>query len=168
MIEMKLYENALSSLDEGLRCWKQGEHGDKERYKFAILHISRFFELALKYAVYCMHPLLVFKKPYSKDLSEATTISPQEAFYILKNSITDSLGDIDFDDEDIKPLLRLKKVRNSIEHFVYDLSPEEIKEDIILFLETATSMISDRADAYFQEHLKDDALKIYCDLTGEE
>ncbi len=103
---MKLYENALSSLHEGLRCWKQGEDGNQERYKFAILHISRFFELALKYTVCQMHPLLIFKKPYSKNLDDAITISPQEAFYIIKNSATDSLGDITFDDDEIKPLYR--------------------------------------------------------------
>ncbi len=63
---------------------------------------------------------------------------------------------------------RLKKVRNAIEHFVYDLTPEKVQDDLVLFLETATSMMVDRADTYFPEHLEDDAMEIYCNLMGEE
>ncbi len=167
-VEQQLYDSALSSLNEGLRCWKQGEDGDNDRYQFAILHISRFFELSLKYTVYEMHPLLVFKKPYSKNLREAWTITPEEAFYIIKNGRAESLGDIDFEDKDLKPFVELKKVRNALEHFVSDLKPEEIKEDIILFLETASSMTSDRADIIFSEHLEEDTSEIYYNLIGEE
>lgn len=164
MIEMKLRENAMSSLQEGLICWKQAQDGDQSRYKFAILHISHFFELALKAVVYDMHPLLVYKQPASKNLSDANTITPQEAFYIIKNSAENSLGGIEFDEDEIEPLIRLKKVRNAIEHFVYDLSPEEIKEDIILFLETVSSMASDRADMSFADDLDVVAMAIYDDL----
>ena len=170
-IEMKLYENALSSLEEGLRCWKQAKDGKPERYKFAVLHIARHFELALKYVVYFMHPLLVYKKPYSKNLEDALTISPEEAFYIIKNSQIDTLGEIEFEEDEIKPLRKLKKVRNAIEHFVSDLTSEdveEVEENIILFMETASSMANDRADTGFAEYLADDVLEIYSELMGEE
>lgn len=164
MIEMRLRENAMSSLQEGLICWKQAEDGDQSRYKFAILHISHFFELALKAIVYDMHPLLVYKQPASKNLSDATTITPQEAFYIIKNSVENSMGGIEFNEEEIDPLIRLKKVRNDIEHFVYDLSPKQIKEDIVLFLETVSSMASDRADMSFADDLDDITMTIYTDI----
>lgn len=164
----QLFDSTLASLNEGLMCWKQGEGGDKTRYQFAILHISRYFELSLKYAVFTMHPLLVFKKPFSKNLNEAATITPEEAFYIIKNGKVDSLGDIDFQEEEIKPLIELKKVRNALEHFVIDLKPEEVKEHIVLFLETASDLTSDRADIIFSEHLEDDMLGIYCYLIGDD
>jgi hypothetical protein len=40
---MKLYKNALSSLEEGLKCWKQAENGNKDRYQFAIPDLKIFF-----------------------------------------------------------------------------------------------------------------------------
>lgn len=161
MIEMQLRENAISSLQEGLICWKQAEDGDKSRYKFAILHISHFFELALKTVVYEMHPLLIYKQPASKSLSDAMTITPQEAFFIIKNSTANSMGGIEFDDDEIEPLNRLKRVRNAIEHFVYDLSPAEVKTDIVLFLDTVSNMASDRADMSFVDDLDDISMAIY-------
>jgi hypothetical protein len=168
MIKMDMWDNALSSLVEGLRCLKRADNGEKEQYKFAVLHISHYFEISLKYAVYDMHPLLIFKKPFAKNLAKEQTITPQEAFYIIKNSSeSDSGEEADISDDDMEELVRLKHVRNNIEHFKFELTPEEIKDDISFFLRTMDTILHDICDITFAEYLEKDEIEYYCKLTDQ-
>lgn len=165
MLKMDLFENALSSLKQGLRCFQMAELGDTEQYKFAVLHICHYAEISLKYAVHYMHPLLVYKKAHSKNLSKEQTISSEEALYILKNTKeTDSFEETVLSKEDFELLTVLKKVRNSIEHFSFELSPSEVKIDIVFCLDFIDSIVSDICKNPISEALESKELDIFCGL----
>ncbi len=162
---MDLFDNALSSLKQGLKCLKLAELGDTEQYKFAVQHISHYAEIALKHAVYFMHPLLVFKKPYSKNLSNETTITPQEALYIIKNTTeTDSYEEAELSKDDFELLSVFKKIRNSIEHYSFELSPSEVKIDIMFILEVIDSILVDICKSPISEALEGQEFTTYCEL----
>jgi hypothetical protein len=157
----QLFDDAILSLSEGLKCWEKGEKGEINQYKFAVLNILRSFELALKYIVWILHPLLIYKRPYEQDLMKAFTINPVEAFHILINNEIESYDifqrDIT-DNNELSPLTKLKKIRNSLEHLPegLDFSNEDVKEtireDMVYFLETIEKFsYSNRA--YFFDRL---------------
>ena len=86
----ELLYNGHLALSEGLKCWENAENGNVNQYRFAILHFIRSIELILKYLVWTLHPLLIYKKPYEQKIDAAFTITPQEAFFILRNSDVES------------------------------------------------------------------------------
>lgn len=124
-IELDLLENAIDSLNEALAKYQEGKDGNEKAYKFCVQYLSHFFELLLKYYVTQSHPLLIYKNPFSKTISEESqTIGLYEAINFLKNEgheITEKFE---------KDLKWLKKLRNSIEHHKFEMDVDEVEETI--------------------------------------
>jgi hypothetical protein len=115
---LDLLSNATDSLNEGLAKYVIAD-GNEKALKFCILHLVHFVELYFKYCVAQRHWLLVFKKP-SGSMKDALTIDVYEALQILKN-----------DGVKIDPALEqdiqwLKRLRNKIEHYEFDMNLEEV------------------------------------------
>ncbi len=125
MFKLDLLENAISSLDEALLKYDAGRKGQKNAYKFCILHFSHFMELILKYYVTQAHPLLIYKNPFGKSIGEDSfTIGLPEAVQFLKNEGR-NLPKLFLED-----LEWLKKLRNKIEHHKFEMDISEVEQTI--------------------------------------
>jgi prefoldin subunit 5 len=123
--QLDLLDNAIDSLNEALAKYQQGQSGDVTAYKFCVLHLSHFLELVLKHYVTLAHPLLIYKNPFAKDFNdESQTIGLQEAINFLKNEGKD------LSDQFLKDLAWLKKLRNRIEHYKFEMEVTEVKATI--------------------------------------
>lgn len=122
---MDLLDNAVDSLNEALAKYSQGKMGDVTSYKFCVLHLAHFLELVLKHYVALAHPLLIYKNPFAKNIDEESqTIGLQEAINFLKN---EQKG---LSEQFIKDLLWLRRLRNGIEHYRFDMEVEEVESSI--------------------------------------
>ena len=141
------------------------DNGDKEQFKFAILHICHYTEIALKYAVHYMHPLLVYKKPFSGNLKKEMTITSRDALFIIKNCAeTDSLEQTDLSHNDINMLNIIKRTRNSIEHYRFEFSSKEVRFDIQFLLSVIDDILTDICKSPISEALETKEFNYYSDL----
>ena len=132
-LSMDLFENAIDSFKESLKKYAEASKGDSTAYKFVILHFVHFAELLFKDYLHDIHPLLVYKNPFSKKIDENTsTIGLWEAINFLENDKKEISQN--FKDD----LEYIKRTRNKIEHYKFDnlhskykvFSPENIQEYI--------------------------------------
>jgi DNA-directed RNA polymerase subunit RPC12/RpoP len=133
---LNLLENAIDSLREAIRKFDEGQSGDHAAYKFAVLHLSHFLELLFKYHVTQAHPLLVYKNPFSKAIEKENTIGLWEAVQFLRNEGKEISPDFNRD------LEWLKKLRNQIEHFKFEMDVSEVRRTLGRILR-ATAEFSD-------------------------
>ena len=124
--KLTLLANAVDSLNEALKKYQEGVAGETKSFKFCILHLAHFFELILKHYVALSHPLLIYTKPFTKDLKkgEAHTITLEDAMNFLKNE--GNVVSADFE----KDLLWLKKLRNDIEHHAFSMDVDEVTRTV--------------------------------------
>ncbi|WP_145746005.1 hypothetical protein [Variovorax beijingensis] len=140
--KLDLHENALDSFNEALTRFKEGTGGNVKAYKFAIQHLSHSIELLFKSHIAQMHPLLIYKNPFTaKPLDREMTIGLWDAVQFLKNS-GDPIGK-DFEAD----LLWLKKLRNEIEHSRFDMDVATVRATMGRLVEA----IKD-----FHDHFDDD------------
>ena len=140
--ELNLLDNALDSLNEALVKFEAGDAGDLTAYKFAVQHMSHFVELIFKYHLATVHPLLIFKDPFSKNLNPEKTIGLWDAINFISNESS----------ENISPQLRsdlewMKKLRNDIEHHKFSLDVQQTRQtlgrlfrSVLEFLELSTEI----------------------------
>ena len=119
--ELDLWGNAIDSLCEGLRRYRDGREEDPRFYKFAVLHFAHFAELYFKHAVAKEHPLLIWRNPSSKSLEGTRTIGLKEAFAVLSNAGTPLEPDLHRD------LEWLRTLRNDIEHYKFTMDIRQVR-----------------------------------------
>jgi DNA-directed RNA polymerase subunit RPC12/RpoP len=119
--KLDLLENAISSLREALLKFEEGSDKNLSAYKFAILHFSHFFELLFKHYVTLSHPLLIYKNPFSRNISRENTIGLWDAIQFLKNEGKEISQEFSSDLEWIKNL------RNDIEHYKFELDVIDVR-----------------------------------------
>jgi len=121
-IKLGLLENAIDSLEEGLKKYHEGLAGNAKSYKFAILNTSHFVELSFKYFLTQIHPLLIYTNPFSDQLDRRKTITMTGAINFFKHANEEGL--LSYDDEDngsfIADINWLKETRNKIEHCEFE------------------------------------------------
>jgi len=120
-VSMNLFDNAIDSFNESLKKYEEAINGDVTAFKFVILHFVHFTELLFKDYLHDIHPLLVYKNPFSKKIDENTnTIGLWEAINFLENDKKEISQN--FKDD----LEYIKKIRNKIEHYKFDLDIEKL------------------------------------------
>lgn len=140
--ELDLHENALDSFNEALTRFKEGAAGNVKAYKFAIQHLSHSIELLFKSHIAHMHPLLIYKNPFTqKPLDRESTIGLWEAVQFLKNSGDPISKDFEAD------LIWLKKLRNEIEHSRFNMDVPTVRASMGRLVEAVRD---------FHEHFDDD------------
>lgn len=140
--KLDLYENALDSFNEALTRFKEGSGGNVKAFKFAIQHLSHSIELLFKSHIAQIHPLLIYKNPFTnKSLDREITIGLWDAVQFLKNSDDPISKDFEAD------LLWLKKLRNEIEHSRFDMDVPTVRAAMGRLVESVKD---------FHEHFDDD------------
>lgn len=156
--QLDILENAISSLREALLKY---EEGTLSGYKFAILHFSHFFELLFKHYVTLSHPLLIYKNPFSKNIMKENTIGLWEAVQFLKNE--GKLINADFNSD----LEWIKKLRNDIEHFKFELDAIEVRNYLGRLIRATNEFNDEHGLIDVQTLLGGTHLKIYQELGDE-
>jgi DNA-directed RNA polymerase subunit RPC12/RpoP len=140
--KLDLYENALDSFNEALTRFKEGVGGNVKAYKFAIQHLSHSIELLFKSHIAQIHPLLIYKNPFTnKPLDRELTIGLWDAVQFLRNTGDPISKDFEAD------LLWLKKLRNEIEHSRFDMDVVAARSNMGRLVEAVRD---------FHEHFDDD------------
>lgn len=156
--KLDLIDNAISSLREALLKYEDGSSENLSAYKFSVLHFSHFFELLFKHYVTLSHPLLIYKNPFSKKIERENTIGLWEAVQFLKNEGKPISTDFN------KDLEWIKKLRNDIEHFRYELDAIEVR-NVLGRLIRATDEFNDEHDLiYIPSLLGGSHLQTYTEL----
>lgn len=112
--KLDLRENAAGSFDEAFTKCREGFGGNGSGFKFAILHLPHSLDLLFKHYISQVHPLLLYKNPFSKNLEREQTIRMWEAVQFLANDGRP------LDKEFLADLEWLKKLHNQIEHYAFD------------------------------------------------
>jgi hypothetical protein len=114
-------------------------------FKFAILHINHFVELSFKYFIIQIHPILVYHQPYTdKELEKQRTLSINEAINFYKNTIKNDKNKINLlTKTHLKDIDWLKKIRNDIEHFKFELDIPHVKNSIGKILSILNEIFKD-------------------------
>ena len=159
--ELDLLENAIDSLKEALQKYEEGLDGNVSAYKFSILHFAHFFELLFKYYVTQSHPLLIYRNPFSKKIERESTIGLWEAIQFLRNE--GKSIDKDFNND----LEWIKKLRNQIEHFKFQMDVVEVRRTLGRLIR-ATNEFNDEHDLIdISSHLSGKHLEIFNELDDE-
>jgi hypothetical protein len=116
--KLDLLGNAMDSLEEALKKFKEGDADDQKAYKFCVLHMAHFIELIFKHHITEKHPLLIYANPFVQNLNPATakTIGLWEAVNFINNEDKDAVSE-----EFRKDLEWLKRLRNNIEHHKFEM-----------------------------------------------
>jgi hypothetical protein len=120
---LTIFENAIDSLNEGLRKYDLGED-DHRAFKFSVLHVAHFVELYFKSEVVKRHRLFLYKNPFESPKKRTRTIDLWDALQFLENDgveISKSLRvDLDW----------FKALRNQIEHSHFEMNTQDVKDSI--------------------------------------
>ena len=155
--QLDIQENALDSFNEALVKYREGEAGKIRAYKFAILHMAHFLELVLKIYVQTLDVNLIYlanfrlfekeAKAVGEDLlqhlnkrqsagkqfpqpngsSTPKTIYVDNALALAKLERCTVTGTPFVDQEFIDDIEWLKRLRNNIEHFHFELEPLDVR-----------------------------------------
>lgn len=160
---LDLLENAIDSLNEALAKYEAGEAGDYKAYKFAILNLSHFLELIFKHHIAQQHPLLIYKNPFAQALDKTKTIT----FWDSVNFISHETGQIGVNTEFRKDLDWLKKLRNNIEHFKFEMEVSEVKETIGRIFKSLLEFLEFFTDVELEDYIPDELSKTFKILSDE-
>lgn len=155
--QLDIQENALGSFNEALAKYREGEAGKLSAYKFAILHMAHFLELVLKMYVQTLDENLVYAANFRLLEKDAKAAGEDLLQHLLKRQAEDKhfpqpagsapaktlfvadalalsklerckVSGVPFvDQEFIEDIEWLKGLRNSIEHFHFELEPRDVR-----------------------------------------
>lgn len=159
--ELGLLENALDSLNESLRKFQECDSGDKRAYKFTVLHLSHALELLFKYYVTQSHPLLIYKNPFSRNISKENTIGLWEAVQFLKNEGKNISADL------YKDLEWVKALRNNIEHYKFEMDIHEVRRTLGRLIRATIEFNDEHEVLDLAESIEPDCIETFQTLADE-
>lgn len=120
MIRMRILDNARDSLEHTIQHIIPKSKCEISNAKRAILDLSHVIELIFKEHLQRIHPAFIWKDIDKYPNKEAPTVDTHQALKRLEQ-----IGDVCLDSNDKKFIERIKKKRNEIEHFEFELNLNE-------------------------------------------
>lgn len=161
--KLDLLENATDSLNEGLRQYLIGAGGYQRAYKFAVLHFAQALELLFKYQVSLAHPLLIYRDPFSDKVKKGTasTIGLWDAVQFLNNDGKPISADLK------KDLEWLKKLRNDIEHYSFEMDVREVRRTLGRLIRATNEFNEELGQMVLSDHIHPDCQEAFETLADE-
>lgn len=159
--KLDLRENAVDSFNESLTKYREGLAGNVKAFKFAILHLSHSLELLFKYYVSKSHPLLIYKNPFSKTIHKDATIGLWDAIQFLANEGRP------LDKTFLADLEWLKKLRNDIEHYAFDMDVPTVRQTMGRLVQAINEFHQDVGDESIDEFVSKQNLPLFNELADE-
>lgn len=160
--KLDLLDNALDSLAEALGKYQQGQEGDPKAYKFAVLHMSHFIELMFKHHISTIHPVLIYKNPFAKNLDTNKTIGLWDAINFINNENPDSISP-----EVRKDLEWIKVLRNDIEHHKFEMNLEEVRATLGRIFRSVVAFLDEHTDITLEGHIPRETKDTFNELADE-
>jgi len=139
MIKFTLIENSLDSISSGMKYLDYAEQKKSpSHYKKALLSLFQGAELILKEILVQIDPIIIFDKnslfrnclsplnPTMEELFECKSIDINGICQELKKHYPD-----EFQKANLKVIQELAKERNKIQHFAFEMSPNELKGSLL-------------------------------------
>lgn len=159
--KLDLRENAVDSFNEALSKYRDGLGGNGAAFKFAILHLAHSLELLFKYYVSKSHRLLIYKNPFSKNIAKEPTIGLWDAVQFLANEGTP------LDKSFYADLEWLKKLRNDIEHYQFDMDVSEVRKAMGRLVQAINEFHYEIGDEDIEEFVSKANLELFNELADE-
>ncbi|HEJ9125026.1 TPA: hypothetical protein SML70_005024 [Serratia marcescens] len=149
--KLDLYANAIDSLNEALLKYELGLRGEARAHKFVLLHFCHFMELTLKAYLWDKNENLIYSKVYKEIKKEAKkrALGIFNTFELLESESYDfsrTVQNVDdpytitmddaiefiysegeLDDELVQDIKAIKKIRNNIEHYAFEMDTKQIR-----------------------------------------
>lgn len=122
MIKFNLINNAKDSLGHAVEHLTNPKGIKPSDLKIAIRDVAHVIELLLKERLSRIHPAFIWLDIDKYPSNEVKTIGVEKAVMRLLK-----LGGIVFSDDSIKTIKACRKIRNSIEHYEFELEEKEAK-----------------------------------------
>ena len=160
--QLDLLDNALDSLAEALAKFEEGDSGEPNAYKFAVLHMAHFIELVFKHHIAEKHPLLIYKEPFSQKLDRNKTITLWDAVNFINNEATDTISkgfraDLEW----------LKRLRNEIEHHKFTMDVPQVRITIGRLFRSVIEFLEDYSDVEIESHIPARTMETFQVLSDE-
>lgn len=160
--QLNLRDNALDSLREALAKFEEGDRGDLKAYKFAVQHMSHFVELIFKHHLASIHPLLIYKDPFSRKLNSDRTIGLWDAINFIGNESPDNISA-----EFRSDLEWIKKLRNDIEHHKFSLDVQQTRQTLGRLFRSVLEFLEFFSDLNIEDFIEGDAKETFKVLADE-
>jgi transcription elongation factor Elf1 len=115
----ELFNNAIDSVEFGLRLFLIEESKFKTAHKHALLSVFHGIELLLKARLFEEHPLLIYKNLEAPLSDDSTTVGLREILARFRNC------KINIDNDETNVLEDLRCRRNRIAHHCYRKDPQD-------------------------------------------
>lgn len=165
--QLNILENAIDSLAESLSKFEEGDSGEPNAYKFAVLHMAHFVELTFKYYVSQKHPLLVYQKPFDKKLNKDRTIGLWEAINFINNEAANAETERTISDELRKDLEWLKRLRNEIEHHKFTMDVQQTRVTIGRLFRSVLEFLNEYTDVSIEDKIPSTLIEPFRVLSDE-
>lgn len=160
--ELSLLDNALDSLREAFAKFEEGDEGDLKAYKFAVQHMSHFVELIFKHHLATIHPLLIYKDPFSRRLNPDRTIGLWDAINFIANESPENISA-----EFRSDLEWMKKLRNDIEHHKFSLDVQQTRQTLGRLFRSVLEFLDFATELDIQDYLAEDTKETFKVLADE-
>lgn len=160
--ELNLRDNAFDSLLEALAKFEEGDDGNPKAYKFAVQNMSHFVELIFKHHLTTVHPLLIYRDPFSKKLNSDRTIGLWDAINFIANESPDNISA-----EFRSDLEWMKKLRNDIEHHKFTLDVQQTRQTLGRLFRSVLEFLDFFTDIEIENFITDDVRETFNVLKDE-
>jgi hypothetical protein len=157
---LDLKGNLFDSLNEALDKIDKADGGDLRAYKFAVLNFTHFLELLLKFRIYKINSILIFKGPFSDKLQRDRTITLMDSKNFLLNC--ELLSQNFASDIEI-----IAALRNKIEHYDLEINTHEIRLLIARLARESMEFYKSFNEEIFEEMLDSQARGVLQQLSDE-
>lgn len=122
ILKLNLIENAKESLSHAVEHLTNKEDSQTISLKRVILDMAHVVELILKERIVRIHPAFIWQNIDKYPSLSSQTISTDTAINRLQN-----IGGIILPENSKKTIIACRKIRNSIEHYEFEIVPKEAK-----------------------------------------
>ncbi|MCX6584231.1 MAG: hypothetical protein NT166_28995 [Candidatus Aminicenantes bacterium] len=121
-LKFDILGNAKDSLSQAVSHLIEKKALDESSHKRVILNLAHAVELFLKERLYRIHPAFIWKDIDRYPSNTAITINTDGALNRLRK-----LGGVKISEKMEKTIAALRKARNSIEHYIFEIEEKESK-----------------------------------------
>jgi len=174
MLKYTLLENAIDSIEYGIKQLEQAVHtNDKKYYKYSLLNLFQGTELLLKEILVQINPIIIFDKnslykkctdpinPKIEELYDCKSIDVNEICTEIRKHYSN-----DFDSVSLRLIEKIAKERNKVQHFAIEINSSTIKTYLIQLygkvIKPCFKILNDYRLAFNENLIGEKIEKLYC------
>ncbi len=158
-LKFNLLENAIDSLQQGIRFALEEDSPTQGDLKLSVLLVAQSVELLLKERLRKEHWSLIFTKIDEAGKLDANTVTIPDSIKRLEQIVH-----VKLDDEEKRTILLLSNTRNRIQHYEIEISFEEVLGKIHAAIAFVTRFLKDELQKDISDHLQRSYIRELMDI----